>query len=106
MRIWTVKPVGAKKVIPKLGLAPFRRPSTSRLFQRGVIHSIGSSQIMRAIPAGQWARNFRPRVFREDNASDRLRSLDRQSTSPPFSAARDRSRQSFSESPVVQIAKT
>src|SRR6266576_832655 len=100
MRIWSVKleprpevPVRSQTrrgelgprtsdIIPKFERPLSRQPSTTLLFQLAAMRSIDSSQIARAIPADRLARNFRSRIFREDNGRGRYRSLDRQPTSP------------------------
>src|ERR1700737_5319379 len=95
-----------QKIIPKSELELSRRPSTTLPSQLARARWTDLSRKARAIPAGQLARNFRSRVFREDNARGRYRSLDRPSISPAFSEDRDPSRPSFSGLPAAQIAKT
>ncbi len=63
----------ARSIIPKLERQLSRRPLTTRQFQLAAMRSIDSSQRERAIPGGQLARNFRPRVFRECNVRARRR---------------------------------
>src|SRR5207249_1384025 len=93
-------------IIPKFERPLSRQPSTTLLFQLAAMCSIGSSQKVRAIPAGRLARNFRSRIFRERNVRARYRSLNQPLTLPESWADRDRLPPLFSKSQVAQIAKT
>src|SRR4029079_6190178 len=87
MRAWPVNPLRSRESInPTCEHRQFRLLSTTHLQQCATARLTGSTQKAHAIPDAQPARMFRSRFCRERSEDDRLRSPDRRSTLPMFSA--------------------